>query len=255
MQRACLVFGLFVLAAQGSLAADGPDLPTVDISADVPRQTVVAAGTPHLYQGHPTTLLRDDGAVVAVWSEGHGGHSGPMAITNDSGTTWQRLDHRLPKAFSNHFNCPSIYRLTNPGGKERIWVFSARRGRDAKGSWMPSIMIDDGGATWQEMPPLGFRCVMTFSSIVRLKDGSYLGLYHRGPGNRDAAPLEVLATQTADGGLSWTDPGFVAKVAGKNPCEPGCFRSPDGEELCCLMRENTHRGRSLLMFSRDEGRS
>jgi hypothetical protein len=47
----------------------------------------------------------------------------------------------------------------------------------------------------------------------------------------------------------------VAKVTGKNPCEPFAFRSPDGSELCCLMRENTHKGRSLMMFSRDEGES
>jgi hypothetical protein len=45
----------------------------------------------------------------------------------------------------------------------------------------------------------------------------------------------------------------VASVAGKNPCEPFVFRSPDGAELCCLMRENTHKERSLVMFSRDEG--
>jgi len=42
-------------------------------------------------------------------------------------------------------------------------------------------------------------------------------------------------------------------VTDKNPCEPFAFRSPDGAELCCLMRENTHKGRSLIMFSRDEG--
>ncbi len=39
----------------------------------------------------------------------------------------------------------------------------------------------------------------------------------------------------------------------KDPCEPYAFRSPDGDELCCLMRENTHEGRSLMMFSEDEG--
>ncbi|OQB34801.1 MAG: hypothetical protein BWY09_02565 [Candidatus Hydrogenedentes bacterium ADurb.Bin179] len=47
----------------------------------------------------------------------------------------------------------------------------------------------------------------------------------------------------------------VATVPDKMPCEPFVFRSPDGNELCCLMRENTHKGRSLMMFSRDEARS
>ncbi|MEC7401898.1 MAG: sialidase family protein, partial [Verrucomicrobiota bacterium] len=30
---------------------------------------------------------------------------------------------------------------------------------------------------------------------------------------------------------------------------------PDGTELCCLMRENKHKGRSLMMFSGDEGKN
>jgi len=47
----------------------------------------------------------------------------------------------------------------------------------------------------------------------------------------------------------------VAKVEGKDPCEPFVFRSPDGRELCCLMRENKHTGGSLMMFSGDEGKS
>jgi hypothetical protein len=48
---------------------------------------------------------------------------------------------------------------------------------------------------------------------------------------------------------------LIADVEGKKPCEPFVFRSPDGNEFCCLMRENTHQGRSLMMFSRDEGRT
>jgi len=241
---------LVAMACSASGIADMPDLPTVDISEDVARQTVIAAGTPDLYQGHPTTILQPDGSVVAVWSVGHGGHAGPMAISDDGGRSWTRVDKRLPETFQQHWNCPSIYRLGDPAGKDRLWVYSARH---AKGGWMPGIVSEDGGRSWQETPPLGFPCVMTFSSVVRLQDGRYLGLYHRGPDGADAPPLEVLTTRTADGGLTWSGPTVIAKVDGKNPCEPFCFRSPDGRELCCLMRENTHVGRSLVMFSRDEG--
>ena len=83
---------------------------------------------------------------------------------------------------------------------------------------MPRVMSEDGGQTWREMP-LGdpFYCVMTFSSIVQLKDGSYLGMYHRGPTSADR-PLEVLQTVTKDGGPRWSEPRVVARVAGKNPC-------------------------------------
>ena len=230
--------------------------PVVDLSQDAARQVVIAAGTPELYQGHPTTVLMPDGkTILAVWCVNHGGKAGPMARSDDGGKTWTRLDSTLPPGFKTHQNCPSIYRMTDPQGKERLWVFSAWRGKRFSDEAMPSIMSEDGGKTWKEMPPLGktFRCVMTFSSMARLADGSYVGLYHRGPEGADRAPLEVLQTVTKDGGFTWSEPRVVAKVEGKNPCEPFVFRSPDGKELCALLRENTHKTYSLMMFSRDEG--
>jgi hypothetical protein len=116
-------------------------------------------------------------------------------------------------------------------------------------------MSEDSGETWYEMTPLGLDCVMTFSSMVKLKNGNYLGLYHRGFEGKDKPPLEVLQTITTDGGLTWNDPKVVAKVQGKNPCEPFVFRSPDGKDLCCIMRENTHKGHSLIMYSNNEGQT
>ncbi|YCM46568.1 sialidase family protein [Verrucomicrobiaceae bacterium 227] len=234
---------------------EGPDLPIVDVSRDVERQVVIAEGTKDVYQGHPTTLLMPDGKTMfCVWCINHGGSAGPMARSDDGGLTWSRLDGELPKGYATHQNCPSIYRLVDAKGKERLWVFSSALGRRG-GPGMPSIMSEDGGKSWQEMPPLGFPNVMTFSSIVQLKDGRYLGLYHKGPDGKDRSPLEVLQTITADGGLTWSKPAVVASVEGKNPCEPFVFRSPDQKELCVLMRENTHKGRSLMMFSQDEGES
>lgn len=236
-------------------AEEKPDLPIVDISKEKDRHTIIAAGTPDLYQGHPTTLLMPDKKTIfAVWCINHGGAAGPMAKSTDGGLNWERLDDSLPEGFKTHQNCPSIYRLVDPDGKARIWVWSAAKGTRS-GPGMPSIMSEDEGKTWKEMPPLGFPCVMTFSSIVKLHDGSYLGLYHKGPDGKDKAPLKVYQTITSDGGFTWSDPRMVAAVEEKNPCEPFVFRSPDGTELCCLLRENTHKGRSLMMFSNDEGKT
>lgn len=226
-----------------ALAETAPALPVVDLSADTARQVIIAAGTESVYQGHPTTLLMPDGKTMfAVWSIEHGGYAGPMARSSDGGLTWKRLDDTLPEGFKKHKNCPSIYRMVDPAGKERVWVFSAQ-------PEMPSIMSEDGGVHWAEIKPLGFPCVMTFSSVVALRDGRYLGMYHR----RTEEGLEVMQTATADGGLTWSAPAVAAAVEGKDPCEPFGFRSPAGDELCCLMRENKHEGRSLMMFSRDEG--
>jgi hypothetical protein len=76
-------------------------------------------------------------------------------------------------------------------------------------------------------------------------------MYHR----REGSSMTVLQTATGDGGLTWSEPRVVADIQGKDPCEPYVFRSPDRTELCCIMRDDTHKGRSLMMFSRDEGRT
>ena len=224
------------------------DLPLVDISDDQQRQTIVAAGTTETYQGHPTTLrLPGTDSILCVWCVNHGGSAGPMARSDDGGVSWTRIDSTLPPGYSTHQNCPSIYRLVDRNGTARLWVFSAALGTRS-GPGMPSIMSEDDGKTWKEMPPIGYKCVMTFSSVVQLTDGRYLGLYHKGPNGQDKSPLEVFQTITSDGGFTWSEPKVVAAVEAKNPCEPFVFRSPDGKELCCLMRENTHTGRSLTMF-------
>jgi hypothetical protein len=235
-----------LLIAGAVRALESPDLPVVDISGDAARHVVIAAGTENVYQGHPTTLLLPDGRTMfCAWSTGHGGPAGAMAVSRDAGLTWSRLDNVLPPGFRKHRNCPSLYRMMDmQTGQVRLWVFSAY-------PQMPRIMSEDGGETWAELEPLGFDCVMTFSSVVRLSDGNYRGFYHR----RNGDSLVVLQTRTDDGGMTWSEPEVIADVAGKKPCEPFVFRSPDNRELCCLMRENTHTGRSLMMFSRDEGKT
>ena len=145
-------------------------------------------------------------------------------------------------------NCPSLYLLTDKKGRERVFCFTGQPD-------MGMSYSEDQGKTWTPARSLGKPCVMAFSSIVRLKNGNYLGLYHRGHENKDKSPLTVWQSISKDGGLTWDKPKCVAKVEGKDPCEPCVFRSPDGKELLCIMRENTHKGRSLMMKSRDEGRT
>ncbi len=250
----------------------------IDLSDDLRRQIVIARGTPQPgdYHAHPTTtLLADNKTILCVWNIGHGGHAGPMACSTDGGLTWSRMDDALPPNFVNFKNCPSIYRLADPAGKERLWVFAARTLTDGESpramanrsqGFMPRIMSEDDGKRWREISPLvgriakddPFRCIMSFSSIVRLKDGSSLGMFHRGAGIGEGGTLQVLTSVTQDGGWTWSEPLIACDgttLDGKHPCEPFVFRSPDGGELCCIMRENRRSGTSLVMFSRDEGRT
>ena len=168
------------------------DLPLIDISQETYRHIIITEGTEDIYQVHPTTLLMPDKRTIfCVWSVGHGGPAGPMAVSRNGGITWERMDDELPAGFKDHINCPSIYRMIDMNtNKDRLWVFSAQPN-------MPRIMSEDDGNTWTELPPLGFECVMTFSSITRLSDGNYLGFYHR----RKGETLVVLQTKTIDGGL------------------------------------------------------
>lgn len=245
----------------------------IDLTDDAPRQIVIAQGTPEEYHAHPTTaLLSDNKTMFCVWNIGHGGHAGPAARSEDGGLNWKRSDETMPANYVNYRNCPSLYRITDPKGKERLWVFAAFTSsgkqvvKEIPGryeGWMPRVVSEDDGNTWREVPPLSpkpdikFANVMTFSSMVRLKDGSTLGLYHRGAYGKDAN-LQVLQAVTRDGGFTWSDPAMVCdgtKLDGKDPCEPYVFRSPDGEELCCILRENKRSGTSLVIFSHDEGKT
>ena len=248
----------------------------LDVSQETRRHVFLARATPEEYHAHPTTtMLADNRTILAVWNIGHGGHAGPMARSEDGGLTWRRMDDALPANYRNFKNCPSIYRITDPQGKERIWIFAARTLSDKESpreipgrlqGYMPRIVSEDDGRTWRELPPLGdriamenpFRNVMTFSSIVRLKDGSSLGMFHRGSGLGEGGTLQVLQSVTRDGGFTWSTPVIAAdghQLDGKLPCEPYVFRAPEGDELCCIMRENKRTGTSLMMFSRDEGKT
>ena len=246
-------------------------VPVVDISGETERQVIVAEGTADRYEGHPTTLLADDGKTMfCVWTAGHGGPCGQMARSDDGGLTWTRLDALLPEAYrTTHRNCPTLQKIKGPDGKTRYFIFSNKYAPDdphamsaerPNGLGLGIICSEDGGANWREcanqpqlqafMPPTGF---------MQLKDGScaLFGQVRKGTvkTDRPADDQSVWMATSRDGGFTWSDMRVVATAENRNLCEPCCLRSPDGATLVLLMRENRHQGRSMMCFSNDEGKT
>ena len=235
-------------------------LPVVDISGDAFRQTVIAEGAKDRYEGHPTTLLADDGRTMfCVWTTGHGGPCGQMARSDDAGRTWTRLDSRLPAVYGRtHRNCPVLQKLKGPDGKVRYFIYSAKV---REGSGLGIMMSEDLGETWTELPcQPQLVSGMPPTGVMELKNGD-IALFGQRFKARDKAkdrPTDDQAVWMAiskDGGRTYGEMRNVMVAEKRNLCEPCCLRSPDGKSLLLIARENRHKGRSMMSFSHDEGRT
>ena len=224
---------------------------TVDLSGDISRQVVVAAGTSSLYQGHPTTTLLPDGKTIfCVWTHGHGGTCGPMAESVDGGRTWGPL-LATPENWTAVRNCPSLYRLTDPSGVTRIFVF-ASRGPDGQ---MQEAHSSDEGRTWTPMSTVGLTCIMPFCTIVPIQGGKELLAQTnlKGSQAKDEQSNVLGQSISKDGGFTWSAWRIVLRIPGLSPSEPEIVRSPNGRQLLCLIRENARKFGALYMTSDDEG--
>lgn len=226
---------------------------TVDLSRDTDRQVVIAQGTAEVYQGHPTTVLLPDGKTMyCVWTYKHGGACGPLKRSDDGGKTWSDL-LPVPESWKTVRNCPSIYRLTDPAGKARLFVFA---GQGPDGAMHQSHSEDDG-RTWTPMASNKLECVMPFCTITPIEGGKkLLGLSNtRRPGETADKKSNILTQSISeDGGLTWSPWRIILDLGALKPCEPQIVRSPDGRQLLCLIREN-EKHVALFMTSSNEGRT
>jgi len=235
-------------------------LPVVDISGDDSRQTVIAEGTQERYEGHPTTLLADDGKTMfCVWTKDHGGPCGPMARSDDGGRTWTRLDATLPPAYARtHRNCPVLQKVKGPDGVTRYFVYSAKW---KEGRGLGILMSEDLGKGWVELPcQPQLSAGMPPTGLMALKDGTValFGQVFKDQSQAKDRPSDDQAVWMAlskDGGRTYGKMRIVMKAENRNLCEPCCLRSPDGKSLVLIARENRHTGRSMMCFSRDEGQT
>ena len=273
MKMFFLVFAVLSVAASAAAPKDDVvcDLTVNPEAADgyfpLPsRYTVVSDAA--AYEGHPTTvMLPDEKTIFAFWDLRQGGPCGPAAVSEDAGRTWTDISDRIPAAFRDAHDTPFAFRFVDPkSGKARIRVF-ASYGTATKYDWrgpddrplaeaMPSVVSEDDGRTWKALPPLGaeFACVNCFSGAARLKDGSYLAVFSRGPKpNGWGTPWSVMSSRSRDGGLTWEKPRLVATTPETLYTEPTLFVSPNGAEVCCFMGIGWGKGDSSICVSEDGG--
>ncbi len=232
-------------------ASRGYTIPTIDLAGQTHRQVIVDR-EPGQYLGHPTTvLLEDHRTMIAVYPKGHGRGAIVMKRSDDAGLTWSdRLP--TPPSWATSREVPTIYPVVDPLGVKRLILFS--------GLYPIRMAVsEDAGRTWSELEPIGpFGGIVAMADLVRLKSGAYMALFHddgrflRADGER-TDKFYVYKTLSTDGGLTWGEPEVIAHRPDVHLCEPGAVRSPEGDEIALLLRENSRRRNSFVVFSRDEG--
>lgn len=234
--------------------APGYTIPVVDISGEKQRQVIVDQEKGQ-YLGHPTTLLLEDNkTMLIVYPKGHG--RGPIVYkrSNDTGLTWsERLP--TPKSWETSLEVPTLHRVVDANGKKRIIMFS--------GLYPIRMAItEDDGANWSELAPIGkFGGIVAMGTVIDLKTpGHYLAFFHDDGRYIRGAPAKawrfwVYTTLSKDGGLTWSAPTPIAMLPNASLCEPGALRSPDGKQIAVLLRENSRKHNSFVIFSNDEGQT
>jgi hypothetical protein len=251
-------FTLLTLAGP-SPAADPPrgySIPLLDLSGQTGRHIVVdrEAGQ---YLGHPTTVLLEDGkTILCVYPKGHGKGAIVYKKSTDGGKTWSdRLP--TPKSWATSLEVPTIHRVVDAAGKKRLIVWS--------GLYPARLAVsEDDDKTWGELKPAGeWGGIVVMGFVERLKTpGHYLAMFHDDgrffalkSAQKKPVEFTLYKTFSTNGGLTWSKPEAVFRSTDVHLCEPGCVRSPDGKQLAVLLRENSRRKNSHVIFSDDEGKT
>ncbi len=236
----------------------GYAIPLVDLAADTGRQVVVDR-EPGQYLGHPTTVLLEDGrTMIAVYPQGHGRGPIVMKRSGDGGLTWSgRLP--VPENWATSLETPTIHRVVGKDGTKRLIVWS--------GLYPARLAVsEDDGASWTPLAPAGeWGGIVVMSALVERKpfgSGRYMAMFHddgrffaKEPRPESRVVFTLYKTLSEDGGLTWSFPEAVCRSSEVHLCEPGIIRSPDGKTLAALLRENSRKLNSHVIFSADEGRT
>jgi hypothetical protein len=172
----------------------------------------------------------------------------------NGGKTWSERKS-VPENWATSQETPTIHRLFDPRGKERLIVWS--------GLYPARIAHStDSGKTWSPLEVAGdWGGIVVMGSVEKLRSGKghYMAFFHddgrffRKPGSSKL--FSLYTSVTTDGGVTWSNPRRIYTTPVMDLCEPGVFYAPDGKTMVMLLRENSRVRNSQLMTSVDEGRT
>ena len=240
-----------------NLTVTAKEIPYIDLAEETDRQVIVDREKGQ-YLGHPTTTLLNDGkTVLCVYPKGHG--RGPIVYkrSNDAGKTWSKRLH-TPTTWASSKEVPTLFQVTDKKGNNRIIMFSGL---------YPIRMAysNDEGKNWSELKSIGeFGGIVAMGTMVSVKGnpGHYRALFHddgrfiSNKSNRKTpVKFTLYSSLSVDGGMTWGKPETIYSSTKIHLCEPGAIRSPDGKQIAVLLRENSRRKNSYVIFSENEGKS
>lgn len=237
-------------------------LPMVDLAGRSSLQTVVDREKGQ-YLGHPTSALVEDGQTIyCAYPKGHGAGSILLKRSGDGGRSWS--SHLpVPENWATSHEVPTMYKTAGPEGNRRLVLFS--------GAYPIRMAVsEDMGQSWSPLEPIGdFGGIVAMSDVIETGPGTYMAFFHDDGRFIDGGPLTMRGTPASeptetftlyktvseDGGRTWSEPEPILETKRVHLCEAGLVRSPGGETLAMLLRENRRRNNSHVMFSEDNGQT
>lgn len=221
------------------------------------------------YLGQPDMIMLDDNQTLyTVFPVGHGVGRIIMMVSHDAGSTWTKKENIL-ESWKTSYETPTIYKLNMTDGTTKLILISGRPSNFGapSGGWDTSISTDEG-ETWSEFKTWHPNTsdgkwnegVVAMASLVQLKEnGEYIdkwmGVYHNGT---TFVNYKTYLTFDEEGNEQWSTPEpylseYREVESSHQICEVGMFRSPDGNRIVALARNQTHNGPATMFYSDDEG--
>ena len=182
-----------------------------------------------------------------------------MSVSEDDGNTWSELaqigDYGGIVAMGD-ICCtgPGEYfalfhddgRFISGGNYEKRTVYRTGSGAETRTKLMHSFS-SDGGKTWSEERDSWVKTLE--------KDGDVWEKIYSVTSGEVTGRIKLYQVDSHDGGLTWSGPRCICTHAECDLCEPAIIRSPDGKELCAVLRENARKKNSHAIFSSDNGKT